>query len=476
MPRFALALLLALIAAAPAQAAPVYVASDGVEFVQNVRTVGAGQGLSVVGERLFVTGPTHLSMFDIANPEAPELMGVATLEAANETEDVVTNGRILAATGADGITLFDVSGESPQRLSTIDIGGQVASCVEDCRYLWVTGPNVIVDISDPMAPREVGGFLDDEEASQCFQAREVRPGLVLVACDPVLLVSTLAEHGATATAPKVIARGSMPEFDYLLAGAPHSAHWPRGGEDAFLLTTVETPFHQQCSEGIGAFLTWDAQRFRVLDDWRPQNGTFLDGRSPYNAVGCSPHFLDEHPTFRDGGLVAVAALENGVRMLSVDGTGAIEERGFFIGGSGTAAVPVWHPDGRTLYVADYARGLDILRYTGPTFVPPAPPGSPTAPGAPAAPPATPTRRRLRIAGVVGRGKRRSLAVEVPGAGRLTLTGRRVRAARARARAAGLVTLPLRLTRGRRARVTVRVRWRPREGRVRVLRTRVTLRR
>jgi hypothetical protein len=475
VPRFALALLIAALAAAPAQAAPDHVASEGVELVQTVRSVGAGQGVSLVGERLFVTSPTHLSVFDVHDPETPALLGAAPLDGANETEDVVTNGRVLATASPNGVTIFDVSGPTPQRLSTLDVGAQVATCVLDCRYLWATGSNAIIDLADPAHPREAGSFVDDDEDLDvgCFQAREVRPGLVLVACDPLLLISTLAEHGATPTKPKVIARGNAPEFDFLLAGAPHSAHWPRGGADAFVLSSTETPFHRDCGGDIGAFLTWDASRFTVRDHWRPQNGTYLDGRSPYNAVGCSPHFLDEHPSFRDGGLVAVAALENGVRLLSVDSAGTIAERGWFLGAGGTAAVPVWHPDGRTLYVADYARGLDVLRYTGETFVPAAasPAPSPvTAPG-PAAP-----GRRLRIAGVVRRRGRAALAVEVPGRGRLTATGRGLRTTRVRARAAGLVTLALRLARPGRRRVAVRVRWQPRRGRAAVLRTRVTLRR
>lgn len=509
MRRLLLALTLAL-AATPASAQVEgvdHVASDGVELAANVRAVGSGQGAAVMGERLLVWGPSQLSLLDISDPGAPALLGVATLTAANESEDVVTNGRIAAMSmpaceDAPGgcVQIFDVSDSGPAKLSTIPIPGQVGTCVMDCRYLWVTGPNQIVDLADPANPKVVGGFLDDVDEDSiefgCFQGREVKPGIVLLACDPVLLLSTLPEHGGSPAKPKLIATGKPPAFDFFLLGAPHSAHWPRMGADRFMLTSTETALHAECSENIGAFVTWDARpvasfapgsRFTVVDSWRPANGTYTDGRSPYNAVGCSPHFLDEHPAFRDGGLVAVAALENGVRLLEVTSEGKIEERAWFLGAGATAAVPAWHPDGKHLYVADYARGLDVIRYSGATYATPAPPqaGDPPSGGPPVAP-----QRRLRVAGrqVDRRRGRATLIVEIPSAGRLEAApkaGRqRLRRLTAEASRAGLVRLTIvptgrakrTLAKRRRLAVSVHLTFTDANGAARFARTRITLRR
>ena len=466
MPLLIAALLLVLLSAAPAaQAGPGDVASEGIEHVTTLRPSGSGQGAAVVGDRLFVTGPSHLTIYDIAEPEAPQLLGAAPIESANEAEDVMTNGRILAVgqlacrdRPGGCVSVFDVSdGANPQRISTIPVPGQIASCVADCRYLWITGPNLIADLADPAAPKVVGEFLTEEDdVNQCFQAREVAPGLILVACDPVVLLSTRAEDGGSPVKPVRLRTLALPDAQFNLAGAPHAAHWPRAAADRFILASVETPFHPQCGPEIGAFSTFDAKRFTRITSWRPQNGTYSDGRSPYNAVGCSPHFFDEHPAFADGGLVAVAALENGVRFLQVTPEGAIEERGWFLGAGGTAATPVWHPSGRVLYVADYARGVDVLRYTGPTYAPAA--STPPAPAAPAAaPPAAPAApaRRFRIAGS-RKGRRRGsavLLVEVPGPGRVVVSARGRRFV-VRATRAGLVRIPV-TGRGRTLKVVAR---------------------
>ena len=501
-----LALLAALTSPAAAQD---HIASPEVELLSSDRSVNHAMIAAVAGDRLFVGGPATLSVFDISTPESPQLLGAVPAEGANEAEDVVTDGKLLAlatpacpASPNGCVNVYDVTGTSPQKVSTIPANGQIAACIAGCRYLWVTGPNAIYDLADPSAPEEIGSFEYDDLEGPCFQAREVRPGIVLVACDPVLLFSTLPEHGATPAKPKLLARGAMPPASFVIGGAVHSAHWPQAGADRFLLTSLETPFNRECTEDVGAFITWDARaagefrpgaRFTPIDQWRPTNGTFTDGRSPYNAIGCSPHFLDEHPTFANGGLVAQAALENGLRFLEVGPDGAITERGWFLGAGGTASTPVWHPNGQILYLADYARGLDVLRWTGPTFVPPGPaaPGTSTAP--PSSPPASaPAARRLRLAGAQAPKKGRpSLVVEVPGAGRLSATVRTkgrfrgaIRAGRATPTEAGLVRLPLSLPakaaaelrrRGRLA-LDVRLDWRPAEGARERRRSAVTLRR
>ena len=317
----------------------------------------------------------------------------------------------------------------------------------------------------------------------------------MVSCDPAFAISTLPEHRATPTDPVTIAQADTENFRSTRAGVPHAARWPQG-RDRFMMTTTETPFSGTCGdEQLGALVLWDARPvlagdrgFRSLARWRPANGSYFDGRSPYNAVGCSPHFLAEHPSFRDGGLVAIAVLENGVRFLQITPDARIVEHGYFLGAGGTAAVPIWHPDGRTVYVVDYARGLDVLDYAGSTFVPPPTPATGAPPATPAPAPASPAPRRFRLLGVIRNERgRATIAVETPGPGRLTASprarGLRFPRLVATVRQAGLATLTVAATgkakrvlarRGRLA-VDVRIRWKPRSGGARDVRQRVVLR-
>jgi hypothetical protein len=500
--RFLIALL-ALLAAAPAAAAgPDHVASSDVTLVQNVRQTGQSWGGGLHGDRLVVAGAGQLTVFDVAQPAAPALLGVAPLGNAGESDDVPGNGKWAAVAESNCldaphtacVAIFSVTGV-PQRIASLPLHALSVACVLECRYLWATGDNTIIDMADPTAPKVVGEFLDlqDEDVEAgCYSTREMRPGVVMAACDPALVISTRPEHGGSERRPVVIAQADTENFQSTapLGGVPHGARWP-GARDRFLMTTTETPFSGTCGgDDLGAFVLWDARpvlegggRFRAMATWRPANGTYLDGRSPYNAVGCSPHFIAEHPSFRDGGLVAVAALENGVRFLRITPEGRIEEHGFFLGLGGTAALPIWHPDGRVLYVVDYARGLDVLTYTGETFASPAPPAAAPAPAPRPASPAAP--RRFRLLGVIRNARERAtIAVETPGPGRLVATprarGMRLRRLVADVRSAGLATFtvvaPRKALRGRRRlRVDVRIAWRPSSGAPRSARERLVLR-
>ena len=98
-----------------------------------------------------------------------------------------------------------------------------------------------------------------------------------------------------------------------------------------------------------------------------RNGTYADGNSPYNALGCSVHWFTEHPQFRNGGAVALAEYENGTRLLQVTPAGKIIEQGYFLPLGGSTSAPHFHPNGKVIYAIDYTRGVDVLRYTGPSY-------------------------------------------------------------------------------------------------------------
>src|SRR3712207_8289264 len=54
-----------------------------------------------------------------------------------------------------------------------------------------------------------------------------------------------------------------------------------------------------------------------------------DGNPPTQILGCSAHWFEEHPTFRNGGLTALAEYEQGTRFLQVTSAGKIRQLGYF---------------------------------------------------------------------------------------------------------------------------------------------------
>ena len=99
------------------------------------------------------------------------------------------------------------------------------------------------------------------------------------------------------------------------------------------------------------------------------NGVYADGKPVAGALGCSVHWFQEHPTFHDGGLVAISEYEDGVRFLQITPTGQIQEQGYFLSLASSSSSPKWAGKDDVLYSIDYQRGIDILRWTGEHYVP-----------------------------------------------------------------------------------------------------------
>ena len=142
----------------------------------------------------------------------------------------------------------------------------------------------------------------------------------------------------------------------------------RAGE--IILGNGETNFTGTCGEGSGPFATWSARDWdrgaplKVLDVFRPVSGDWTDGNPALNAIGCSGHWFSTRTIAGGDGDQAVAAAwyEHGTRLLKVDAqTGKISQQGFWQPIVGSASAAHWVGT-RHIYVVDYARGIDILRF------------------------------------------------------------------------------------------------------------------
>jgi len=390
--------LVAVPAASADQTGPDWVSSDNVEYLGSIKQdFGLTAGAKIVGDRMFVTSGKNITIYDISTPETPVTLGSLKVNVAWENEEVPTNGKVLAvasdfysampscvtALAVDGcVQFFDVRDPANiQEVGSVPIANHTAECVLDCQWFYGRAGTIIDarGILDGKEPAVVGNWIEELQAqgvdsNSCHHIREIRPGVLLTACQPfsVITVNPKDAPGASPEHPKVLYTGEAEKF-------VHSSRWPRGGKDKFVLTGGEKNFTGRCELNDSEFSTYSAEA--VLDGESDQfegplfqkppapNGTYTDGRPPANHLGCSVHWFQEHESFKNGGLVALSEYENGVRFLQIHKDGSIEEQGFFAALGSSSSSPKWAPSGDVLYSIDYDRGLDIIRWKGQHYVP-----------------------------------------------------------------------------------------------------------
>ena len=399
MRALAAAIFMTLFIAAPASAAtlPDAVMSPNVEYLGSIQQdVGLTAGAKVIGDRMFVTSGKNISIYDISNPATPQPLGAMTANVTWENEEVPTNGKLLvvasdfyavgdadcvAALAVDGcVQFFDVRDPANvKKVATIPIANHTAECVLDCQYIYGQSGTIIDarGVLDGTPPKVVGNWLDELRAQgvdsqSCHHIREIRPGVILTACQPFSAISVNPEDGGSPEHPKVLYTGEAAKF-------VHSARWPREGADKFVLIGGEENFTGRCELNNSEFSTYDASAVLAGESTSfagpvaqvppAGNGVYADGKPVAGALGCSVHWFQEHPTFHDGGLVAISEYEDGVRFLQIGSDGSITEQGYFLSLGSSSSSPKWAGKDDVLYSIDYARGIDILRWKGEHYVP-----------------------------------------------------------------------------------------------------------
>ena len=352
------------------------ITSDNVEHVAFVPfEVGTATGAQVVGKYLYVTSWKSFSIYDISKPTEPKQLSQTPFGFKFENENVSTNGEIMLFAEQvpnDSLHIWDVEDKTnPQEIAVLQgAGSHTATCILDCRYSYGTydfvGPEgtssgaTLVDLRDPAKPKEVGHWNAKLKADKIHDVTEVAPGRILAASAPLMFVDARKDP----LHPKALAYGTN------LEKREHSVVWPRAGKDDFIMSSFETNGTPRCEAGVGAFTVWDAshwketKHFDILDEFYMTNGTFTDGRPAVSApLGCSPHWFEEHPSFHNGGIVAVGFYDHGTRFLRVNGKGKVSEEGYFYPWRGSTSAAYWVTD-EIVYSIDYERGFDILKYTG----------------------------------------------------------------------------------------------------------------
>ncbi|MGH2710483.1 MAG: LVIVD repeat-containing protein [Actinomycetota bacterium] len=347
--------------------------AQAVGFGQNVEWLGTipltndSAGARRLGNYFYITTSTALRIFDITDPLNPALTGILQFPQSPQfaQEDVDTNGKIALIDNS----VIDVSDKAnPVVLSTHSVSSHTISCVLDCT--WAYGSEgQIIDLRNPAQPRvSASRWGNGKPRGSGHDVTEVAPGIVMTSTDPLQLLDARQD----------------PENPTLIGLGPtrnrftHGNLWPRQGQDKFLLVHGESGAGVGCPDPDAQFVTMDATKghptydetgklvklgeFTQIDEYRVRAGNYMDGHPPVNQW-CT-HWADTHPSYKDGGLMAMAWYEHGVRMLDIKDDGQIEEVGWYVPLAGSTSGVYWITD-RIMYTTDYQRSADILRYTGP---------------------------------------------------------------------------------------------------------------
>jgi len=385
---------------APAGAAPSQggFATDNIEYVGNIPFESAtSTGVTIKGKYMYLTSWKNISIYDISDPTAPALQGTLPVGFWFENEDVevTPDGDFLFFSeslpgqpcGTNTCTVLHVVSvedkTNPTPVAELqNAGDHTFSCILRCK--WGYGSDgTIVDLRDPTDPKlaaaagEKGNWheLIELPGSGAHDIDEYKKGFIVVS--PLDFTPMIVDV-RNPLKPKVLAIGDGPEGwtgerGYLW----HSGAWPRSGKDRWLLMEGEDvlnpPKSATCNDKQGPFSTFDTSKWKktgrvhITDTFNVANGTYQDGSPAANAFGCTAHWFEHHPTFRNGGLVAVAWYDHGTRFLDVDSKGKISEAGWFLPYVGETSAAYWAPTDkkkRLLYAVDYTRGIDILRWNG----------------------------------------------------------------------------------------------------------------
>jgi hypothetical protein len=337
-------------------------------------------GGRVVGNYFYANDQNKVMIFDLEDPENPALTGVVPMpqEWLFSREDLDGNSKVIVVpntvtasadgqprVGTNALYIIDVEDKTnPVIVGTLaGAGSHTSSCVLNCKYVYNSNGQII-DIRKPSAPKLLKTKWGDGKTAQSgHDVEEIAPGIVLTSSNPMMLLDARKNPAK----PKLLASSPILENIAVL----HSTRWANGGKDKFFVAGSEANFVPRCgAETNGHLMTVKATNWKktktlgpIIDRHYETNGTYVDGRPAANQGGCSSHWLELHPTFKNGGIMAHSRFEHGVRFMRVSKKGKISEEGYFMPWAGMAGAAYWVTN-RYVYSLDYNRGLDILKYTG----------------------------------------------------------------------------------------------------------------
>ena len=380
--------------------------SCNVQWLGRYPIPGLTIGARVIGNRLYVSNwTTGWHVFDIADPENPQLLGKVFLDggtgsvvaSAVENEDPATNGNVVVLSRTTYNDALVLDTRNPLNMTGKAVAGAAShthTCLADCTWSYASNGSIL-DLRDPANPvllpqkwTTLTGTGDTHDLT------EIKPGLTIAAADPAMVIDTTdpANPKPLFALPRV-QTGTVPFAPAQAGRVGHNVVWPRQGEDRWFMGVSEGAYDGRCelypNEGRSLYLYdtqgWQTSKtFKPLSQYTLVSGSgdtgwsggpaMIDSKGNPSVIefavqGCSVHWFDPNPRFANGGLVAMASFSHGMRLLNVAGDGRVEQVGYFVsnGSAGFAAtVDVRWANERVAYVFDVASGsMDIVKYTGP---------------------------------------------------------------------------------------------------------------
>ena len=385
-----------------------YFASENLEYIGTLPNDAPGVGakvLTVDGQkRLYMTGVQGLTIYDVDSPAQPQLLG--HLELAHwENEDVTVSrdGKTVLMSEFMGtyMHVIEVRDLAGGLLQPVPVGftegpaGHIVDCI-DAACDWVYGSEgSIIDLRDKTAPKvrdenwatknglptnghnlqfdDTGLLWTDTTPIAALDVSDPLNPVAVVKGDKTVQTSNATAYQHNNLRPNArLYKQRDPMIDHIKPGA-------------LLMGNGETNFSGTCNSGSGPFSTYrikdmtpgTTDALEIADVFRPVSGDYASNGDPaVNALGCSGHWFSIQPSDLTDGKripasydVAAAWYEHGTRLLNVDArTGEITQKGFFQPVVGSASAAHWIDD-EYIYVVDYERGIDVLRYNADAPVP-----------------------------------------------------------------------------------------------------------
>lgn len=368
-----------LVATVPAGAVPPaaagVLASDNVDFVVNIPVEGA-IGAKILGDLMYVTNTTGLSIYDISEG-LPIPVGALALPHW-ENESVDTNGELLlisadwfvAGDFATVLAVIDVSNPMIPMLKSITHtgDGHTITCVADCRYAWNSGSEVI-DLTDPSAPKIIGnlgtgyshnwnldaaGLMWGPDGSSVFDLN----GYAGETIATPLAYGYVGWHGsmrpnATPIDTPAFRDQSIDPGEVVFGDGEDLYDYNLPGGNCYAEDALRTTWFHEVDDQLV---------IDQLDEWHVGTDGTLPEQKPFAATFCSSHWLDVHED-----IVSIGWYEQGTRLIDASDPSDLRQIGYFMPLETQTWGAYMHEtaDG-TLYVysIDLLRGIDVFTFSG----------------------------------------------------------------------------------------------------------------
>jgi hypothetical protein len=410
----AVVLPLSVLSGAAAKAAPVAppagAISSGVQFLANIPQLASAISIDFLGNTMFASTVTGIYAFDVSNPAAPVAAGALPMYIW-ENEDVqIDQKRKLLFLSRDprgftspattafpygAVQVIDISIPAAMHQISISLlpSGHTTSCVDGCNYTWTAGPATgqtqpsdwggrpvfALDMRDPanpvQCPHPIDEHRNDGKTDYTHDVQVDKDGIAWISgsggvrgywvngthrnaqtgqmqkatgCDPVPYAGGGTDLGQLKTAGGVMHNSLHPAWNKGILMATEEVTVTACAKSGKFVT-----YSLDGSYGGAGFRSTPAKKFRLkeLDTWTPE-------KQP-GSTGCdSAHYF----TDRGDGITANAFYTQGTRFLDVRDPKNIKQVAYYRPDDADVWAAYWRPGGY-VFVADFQRGVDILKVT-----------------------------------------------------------------------------------------------------------------